>query len=95
MGPDVRPRREALEMLHDLRAGRDGGADRDDCRRHKDIAQLRFHRPDDEDIHAPNLLGQNKRPKVMPDQFDGKSSWADCIAHFEICCEINGWNLQQ
>ena len=31
----------------------------------------------------------------MPDQFDGKTSWADYIAHFEICSEINGWNAQQ
>ena len=38
---------------------------------------------------------QNKRPKVMPDQFDGKSSWPDYLAHFEICSEINGWNFQQ
>ena len=39
--------------------------------------------------------GQNKRPKIMPDQYDGKMSWIDYLAYFEICCEINGWNLAQ
>ena len=24
-----------------------------------------------------------------------KKSWADYIADFEICCEFNGWNLQE
>ena len=32
---------------------------------------------------------------MTPDQFDGKSSWTDYIAHFEICCEINGWTPPQ
>ena len=44
-----------------------------------------------DDIH--NEAAQNKRPRVMPDQFDGKASWTDFLAHFEICSEINGWNL--
>ena len=94
VGPDVRPRREVLERLHELDMGRAIDANGEDFRRYEDI-RPRVRQPDVEGIQIPHLGGQNKRPKVMPDQFDGKSSWTDYIAHFEICCEINGWTPPQ
>ena len=39
--------------------------------------------------------GNNKRPRVMPDQFNGNGSWPEFISHFEICAELNEWNNRQ
>lgn len=40
-------------------------------------------------------FNQNKRPKIMPDHYDGKKSFQDFLAHFEVCAEINEWNEVQ
>ena len=45
--------------------------------------------------YAAQEEARAKQPKVMPDQYDGKTSWLDYLAHFEICSDINGWNRQQ
>ena len=34
----------------------------------------------------------NQRPKVMPDTFDGRGSWAKYLAHFETVADINQWD---
>ena len=89
--------RGALEMLQDLTAGRrDVRNEGDQPRPCESRWQPRLRDEDEEeDSHIQNQVAQNKWPRVMPDQFDGKTSWADYIAHFEICSEINGWNAQQ
>ena len=45
--------------------------------------------------HAAQEEARGKRPKVMQDHYDGKTSWLDYLAHFEICSDINGWSRQQ
>ncbi len=36
-----------------------------------------------------------RRPKVMPDHYDGKIAWTDFHAHFEVCARVNGWSNEQ
>lgn len=33
-----------------------------------------------------------RRPKVMPDSYDGKGSWSQYMAHFETVADLNGWS---
>lgn len=35
--------------------------------------------------------GHFRKPIVMPDIYDGESSWDRYLAHFTTCVEINGW----
>lgn len=42
-----------------------------------------------DDVH------KNRRPKVMPDTFDGRSSWQEFLAHFQNCAEINEWDNKE
>ena len=52
--------------------------------------------PVNQDPGNARLQGSNKRPKVMPDHYDGKTSWTEYLGHFEICTELNEWsNLQK
>ena len=52
--------------------------------------------PVNQDPGNARLLGSNKRPKVMPDHYDEKTSWTEYLGHFEICAELNEWsNLQK
>jgi hypothetical protein len=45
------------------------------------------------DMHeSGDRENQYKRPRVMPDQYDGKTSWVDYLGHFEIVAELNNWN---
>ena len=37
-------------------------------------------------------MPNTKKTKVMPDHFDGKSSWSEYLIHFETVAELNGWN---
>ena len=39
---------------------------------------------------------QNKRlkPLVMPEKYDGRTSWLDYLAHFESCAQVNDWSEQ-
>ena len=36
-----------------------------------------------------------KRTKVMPDLYDGKTSWPEYLIHFESVAELNNWNAQE
>lgn len=45
----------------------------------------------DHDFNRNNF----RRPKVMPDSFDGKGSWPQYLAHFETVGDLNGWNLRE
>ena len=92
--PDARTAREAEEMMDD-RGARQGACGDRDFRRRDDRWQTGSQQLEDHGMRVPEQLVGNKRPKVMPDQYDGRGSWADYIAHFEICCEINGWTPQQ
>ena len=57
-------------------------------------------RREEREFILPRPIGQNaaqeeargKRPKVMKEQYDSKTSWLDYVAHFEICSGINGWS---
>ena len=100
---EAQRRRDALGALQNMRAaGRENpnqyemprdACFGDGCRPHP-IPEAR-HQQEDFEIYNQMGAGQNKRPKIMPDQYDGKTSWIDYLAHFEICCEINGWNFAQ
>ena len=37
-------------------------------------------------------MPNTKKTKVMPDDFDGKSSWSEYLIHFETVAKLNGWN---
>ena len=49
----------------------------------------------DRDFNPGPMMGNNKRPRVMPDQFNGSGSWTEFISHFEICADLNEWNNRQ
>jgi hypothetical protein len=36
-----------------------------------------------------------RRPKIMPDSYDGNKSWSEYITHFETISEINDWNYSE
>ena len=36
-----------------------------------------------------------KKPVVVPDDYDGKSSLDDWLTHFDICSNINAWTETQ
>ena len=98
---DARRRRDALDALRNLcPSGREELVQQEllhdacfseGCQPHP-IPEAR-RQPDDFDIMNQVAARQNKRPKIMPDQYDGKTSWMDYLAYFEICCEINGWKF--
>ena len=35
------------------------------------------------------------RPVVLPEPFDGQSSWGDWKVHFEDVAEVNTWSVEQ
>jgi hypothetical protein len=37
-------------------------------------------------------IDAGRRPKVMPDHYDGRTSWSEYLIHFEAVSEVNGWN---
>ena len=37
----------------------------------------------------------NRRPRVMPDNYEGRKSWLEFLAHFENCAELNEWTNYQ
>ena len=44
-------------------------------------------RQDRDNWNAGLQPGNNRRPRVMPDQFNGNGSWPEFISHFEICAK--------
>ena len=52
-------------------------------------------RQDRDNWNAGLQPGNNKRPRVMPDQFNGNGSWPEFISHFEICADLNEWSNRQ
>ena len=39
----------------------------------------------DGDLNPGPMMGKTKRPRIMPDQFNGSGSWSEFISHSEIC----------
>ena len=47
------------------------------------------------DSRAPRHYGEvehHRRPKCMPDQFDGRGNWPQYLAHFENVATVNNWS---
>jgi hypothetical protein len=40
-------------------------------------------------------LSNTGRPKVMPDHFDGRTSWTDYLTHFNSVADLNGWDRRE
>jgi hypothetical protein len=36
-----------------------------------------------------------RRPKVLPDHFDGKKDWRQYLAHFDTVASLNGWSARE
>ena len=50
------------------------------------------HRNDyQEDWNMPTIAGIGKRPNVMPESYNGTTSWTDYLIYFETCANVNGW----
>lgn len=46
-----------------------------------------------EKISATTRTKKSKeRPVIKPDRYDGKTSWASYLKHFELCSEVNDWS---
>lgn len=56
--------------------------------------QTRINELQNNRVDTPIHQGQ-RRPKVMPDSFDGRGSWSQYLAHFETVSDLNGWNVRE
>ena len=36
-----------------------------------------------------------RRPKIMPDSYDGKKSWSQYLTHFETISSLNDWGMRE
>ena len=53
---------------------------------------LKEMRDSGHDNRIHERMPNTKKTKVMPDHYDGKSSWSKYLIHFETFAELNGWN---
>ena len=57
------------------------------------------HAPDAGETGVPmqNMQhrGVHQRPLLVPDRYNGETSWSDYEQHFKACMEVNGWDDRQ
>ena len=51
--------------------------------------------PQNLDLPAPIGHIPSRKPAVLPQSYDGLSSWTDWFCHFKQCILINQWNMEQ
>jgi hypothetical protein len=75
---------EALELMRARQQPHDEGSGE----------RIQYTRREDRPLGSDNGR-ESRRPKVLPDQFTGKTSWGEYISHFKICAELNAWDEQE
>ena len=58
-------------------------------------AYLNHNLSDNLHPHRHDGKRNHSRPLVMPDRFNGITSWEDYRSHFQYCSLLNGWNSEQ
>ena len=63
----------------------------DGARPRQDEGVHRMDEPNRQEDHTTHY----RRPRVLPDKYNGQGSWGEYLSHFQICAELNEWNERE